>query len=115
MSRVDEIIAALAAARVAHGLSQRAVSDLLRVAPSSVGQWERSFVRPKSVEKVRTWHEVLGVDPPPDLDEVFAPEVPPCRTRAAHRRHAARREYCLPCSDWWAAYLQEWRAARKSA
>lgn len=112
MSRADEIIAALQAVRIEHGLSQRAVSDLLRVAPSSVGQWERRFVRPASAAKVRAWHVVLGLTPPPDLDRVFAPLVPPCRTRKAHRRHQIRREYCLACCDWWAAYLRQWRASR---
>ncbi len=115
MTRADDIIDALRAARVEHGLSQRAVSDLLRVAPSSVGQWERRFVRPATAAKVAAWHRVLGLDPPPDLEAVFAPAVPACRSRPALRRHSVRREYCEPCWTWWAAYLRDWRAKKRAA
>jgi hypothetical protein len=118
VSRADEIIAALRAERIRQGRSQRWVGARILAAEASVGHWENRRVNPISARMVRTWHDVLGLKHPPDLDEVFRPDVPRCGTRPGHERHRRRGEYCLTCSAWWAAYMQvrrKRRLARKNA
>lgn len=113
MSRADEIVAALRAERMRQGVSQRRLGLGFFVAESAVGAWEKGHVKP-GAGLVRRWHTALGLECPPDVDEVFRAD-PPCGTRARYMQHVRRGDrYCQPCRAANAAYRRQWDAARRA-
>jgi uncharacterized protein len=65
----------LVAARVARGMSQRALGELLGVKQQQIARWEASGYRSASLERVAAVAEALGVDAPAEARPLLAAEA----------------------------------------